>query len=77
MKKGYYKLEVSLKNINKMILNAEQLDERKKDIVAEPLTKGMLAAEYVVLENEFWKLAKAYSELLTEVQNKDLKKKVS
>lgn len=77
MKKGYYRVEVSLKNINKMILNAEQLDERKKDIMAEPSTKGMLAVEYVALENEFWKLAKAYSELLTEVQNKDLKKKVS
>lgn len=77
MKKGYYRVDVSIKNIEKMILNSEQMDERVKNLIAEPSTKRMLAVEYVALENEFWKLAKAYSELLTEVQNKDLKKKVS
>ncbi len=63
MANGYYELGVSLKKINKMILNAEQMDERRKDVIAEPMSRELLAAEYVALENEFWKLAKAYSEL--------------
>ena len=74
-KKGYYRVDVSIKNIEKMILNSEQMDERVKDLIAEPSTKGMLAVEYVALENEFWKLAKAYSELSQMVN--EAKKKAS